>query len=182
MKKFLILVIGLAASYPIFYFLAYNGNYIFKIIFGLVAGGSWFIFLYGLTSLLKNKSYYEELSSMLTKLTLVVSLILAIVSYETFEELTFGSKKDQSEALSKSNSVAIAKITEVEHFSAKRIRRKDYPEYWEVKYQFSDANNKPYTGIYRSMNFPTNEIGDTITVKYVKETPEINEQLNITIN
>ena len=150
MKKFLILVIGLAASYPIFYFLAYNGNYIFKIIFGLVAGGSWFIFLYGLSSLLKNKSYYEELSSMLTKLTLAVSLI--------------------------------AKITEVEHFSAKRIRRKDYPEYWEVKYQFSDANNKPYTGIYRSMNFPTNEIGDTITVKYVKETPEINEQLNITIN
>jgi predicted ABC-type exoprotein transport system permease subunit len=178
MKKLTVLIIGLALSYPIYYFLAHNGNFIFKLLFGLVAGGAWFTVLSSLLALLKNKSYYSQISATFSQLVLVLSIILAIITYETFDSLTYGSKEQQTKLLDATKTFAIAKVTDIEHFSAKTIKRKEIPEYWEITYEFEDTKDKKYSGQYTSKLLPTLIVGDTLKVKYVANNPEINKQVN----
>ena len=105
MKKLLILIIGLLIAYPLFYFVAHNNGLLYKIPYGLVAFGTYFIFLSGLTSRFKDKSWYKTLS----QFTLIVTIILSIVTYETFDKLTFGSREEQTDLLAKTKSKAIGK-------------------------------------------------------------------------
>jgi hypothetical protein len=66
---------------------------------------------------------------------------------------------------------------EVEHFDAHTIKRKTIPEHWEIKYEFSDSTNQLFKGLYLTNTLPSRQVGDTLMVKYVKENPEINEQI-----
>ena len=173
MKKILILIIGLLIAYPLFYFVAHNNGFFYKIPYGLVAFGTYFIFISGLTSRFKDKSYYSTIS----QFVLIVTIILTIVTYETFDELTFGSRDKQTSQLAKSQNRAIGKILEVEHFDSYEIKRKTIPEHWEIKYEFSDSTNQTFKGLYFTNTLPSRQVGDTLMVKYVKENPEINEQI-----
>jgi hypothetical protein len=173
MKKILILLIGLLIAYPLYYYVAHNNGLLYKIPYGLVAFASYFLFFSGLTSRFKDKSYYDSLG----KFTLIGSIIMTIVTYETFDKLTFGSNEEQTVMLAKSKNIAIGKIVEIEHFDAYRIKRKDISEHWEVKYEFTDSTNQIFKGLYLTNILPSRQIGDTLMVKYVKGNPEINEQL-----
>jgi hypothetical protein len=177
MKKLPLLIVGLLISFAIFYFFANNGGFISKIIFAIVAVLSWLIFLFELTSSLQEKSYYKELS----KFTFIGSIILAILSYETFQQLVFGgTASEQHGMLTKSSSLAIGKITEIEHYDGFSIKRKDMPEHWEIKYIFQDSTKNENKGIFNTNteNISKYKVGDILRIKYLGENPAVNEPIH----
>jgi hypothetical protein len=171
MKRILLFVIGLVISYPIFYYLAYNGNFIFKILFGIIGLGSWQILLGFITNKFKDSTF----QSVISQLVFVVSIALTVVTYETFHDLTFGTHNEQEKQLANSNCVAKGTIIDIEHYSETTIRTNTIPEYWELKYAFNDSTNQVFEGLDVSKIFPSKQVGDTLSIKYLKENPKINK-------
>lgn len=173
MKKILYLLIGVIISYLLYYFVAHNRGFLFKIPYAIVSIGSYLFFITSFSYKLKDKSYYN----IVPQFVIIISIILAIVTYEFFDDYTFGTKQDQSAKLLNSKSIAIGKVLDVDHFSETTIKRKVIPEHWEVKYEFKDSTLKVFDGMFFMKTNPIYQIGDTLRIKYVKETPEINEHL-----
>jgi hypothetical protein len=170
MKRILLFVVGLVISYPIFYYLAYNGSFIFKILFGIVGLGSWQILLGFITNKFKDSTFL----SVISQFVFIISIALTVVTYETFHDLTFGTHKEQEKQLANSNCVAKGTIVDIEHYSETTIRTNTIPEYWEIKYAFNDSNNQVFEGLEVSKVFPIKQVGDTLNIRYVKENPKIN--------
>lgn len=175
MKKILVLLTGLAICYPLYYFVAHNNGILSKIPFAIVALVTWYLFITGIMSFLREKSYY----SALTKLFLALTIALSIITYGIFDRITFGSIEEQEQKLEASGSFANARIVEIDHFDPVTIKRKEFPEHWEVKYEFEDSLRKSYSGTFNLLALPTFSIGDTVLVKYVKDAPEINKRVAI---
>ncbi|MBP6386906.1 MAG: hypothetical protein KA313_03490 [Pseudarcicella sp.] len=173
MKKISILLIGLLIAYPLFCYLGHNNGVLYKIPFVLVTFITFQVFISRLLSDYEDKSWHKSVSGF----TIIVVILLTVATHETFEVITYGSREDQAMMLTKSKSFAVAKVLEVEHFDSFSIKNRDIPEHWEVKYEFRDVTNQTFKGIYRSNILPNRQVGDTLTVKYVKENPELNEQL-----
>lgn len=172
MKKFTLPLIGLALSYPCFYFARHHG-FVAHIPFGLLAIGSWFLIVTTLGKKLESSSMYDLIS----KAFIFISIFLAIFTHEVFDRITYGSQDAQSEKLKASNTIAVGKISNIEHFDGFTIKRKNIPERWEIKYEFNDMNNKTYSGTINSKELPVYHVGDTLSIRYVKDDPEINELL-----
>lgn len=174
MKKFIVPLAGLAVCYPLYYFVAHNNGILSKIPFTLVALISWYLLITNLMGFLKEKSYYSSLG----KFFLALSIALSIITYGTFDRITFGSTEEQASRLEESSSFAVGKIVGIEYFSAVRIKRKDLPEHWEIKYQFQDSLKNTFTGTFNRTLEPALTVGDTLLIRYVKDNPEINRVQN----
>lgn len=174
MKKILVLLIGLAICYPLYYFVAHNNGILSKIPFAIVALVTWYLFITSIMSFLKEKSYYSSLS----KLFLVLTIVLSIITYETFDRITFGSIGEQRQELEESKSFVNARVVGVEHFDPVKFKGKELPEHWEIKYEFEDSLKNTFSGTFNLPALPAFGIGDSVLVKYVKDTPEVNKRVS----
>ena len=170
MKKVLFCMGGIIISYPLFYFIAYNNTFIYKIPFIIVVFISYYNLFFNFFIKLRYKPIYE----FLTKLNLILTIILSILTYETFENLTFGLIEKQVNLLKKSEYKTVGKITSINYINSISLNGKKLPEYWEISYEFSDNYNHQFKGLFITKILPLKKIGDTIMVQYLEENPDVN--------
>ena len=173
-KKLLLSAIGFFISYLIYRFFAHNGGLISKLIYGIPAAISWYIALNALIKRFEDYHFYNSLA----QYSLILSIIGAILTYEFFDKITYGgTASDLHPELEKASSKSLAKITEIEYYSGFTVKRKNMPEHWEVKYEFKDSLNHIFKGIFNTTDTINFKVSDTLTIKYLKENPEINERV-----
>jgi uncharacterized membrane protein YeaQ/YmgE (transglycosylase-associated protein family) len=174
LKTLLIFAVGMIISYLIYHFFAHNGGLISKLIYGIPAAISWFIVINALIKRFEDYHFYNSL----VQLSLIISIIGAILTYEFFDKITYGGTANDLHAkLEKTSAKSFAKITEIEYYPAFTVKRKDMPEHWEIKYEFRDSLNQVFKGIFNTRDTTNLRVSDTLTIKYLKENPEISERV-----
>jgi uncharacterized membrane protein YeaQ/YmgE (transglycosylase-associated protein family) len=147
LKTLLIFAVGMFISYLIYHFFAHNGGLISKLIYGIPAAISWYIILNALIKRFEDYHFYDSLA----QLSLILSIIGAILTYEFFDNITYGgTASDLHAKLEKSSTKTFAKITEIEYYPAFTVKRKNKPEHWEIKYEFRDSLNRVFNGIFNT--------------------------------
>lgn len=171
--KLLLLIIGLLISYPIYHYLSRDGDLVHKAIFYIVCGLPMYLILKELFRKIKElKSGLDNIPSINILFILYSFFVFPKLLGEGFERITYGSYTNKIKKIEQSNSIVIGKVINIDHTMAFTIKRKNVPDMWLITYTFN-YNDEEYNGSQRTKKKPIWKLNDTISIKLVKEDPNI---------